>query len=197
MSDKYEFSDGPAWGHEEHWRFWLRQYAGQPNLAALEIGSYEGKSAVWLLDNVLYGGGCTMTCIDCWDDEINDGMGGYAAKFTFTDNIVASGRCDDVEIMHEFSAPALMKLATMRNRYEHYDICYIDGGHDARTCLTDSVLAWPLVKRGGTIIWDDHQWNLGGHPTECPQIAIDSFLRVFEGQYEILGIGWQLAVRKR
>src|SRR5262245_40452971 len=36
-----------------HWRRILERYRGQVGVRVLEIGSYEGRSTVWLLENIL------------------------------------------------------------------------------------------------------------------------------------------------
>lgn len=46
---------------------WERLFAplkGRPNLQILEIGSFEGRSACWLLEHVLTGEGAGIDCVD-------------------------------------------------------------------------------------------------------------------------------------
>lgn len=40
--------------------------AGRPGVRWLEVGSFEGRSALWTLDNVLTGPGSEITCVDLW-----------------------------------------------------------------------------------------------------------------------------------
>jgi hypothetical protein len=40
-------------------------------------------------------------------------------------------------------------------------------------------------------------WDLEKAPRDRPQMAIDLFLESFEGQYELLLRGYQVAIRKR
>lgn len=40
---------------------------GQPNLRFLEIGSFQGRSSVWLLQNVLTHPTSRLTCVDTWE----------------------------------------------------------------------------------------------------------------------------------
>ncbi len=49
--------------HIPHWERLLRPLAGQP-IQALEIGSYEGRSAVWLLQEILTHPESRLTCVD-------------------------------------------------------------------------------------------------------------------------------------
>jgi hypothetical protein len=51
----------------EHIPIWtkiLSRYAGQPGIQALEIGSLEGRSACWLLENILTHPTARLTAID-------------------------------------------------------------------------------------------------------------------------------------
>lgn len=42
----------------------LLKYKGKTELKFLEIGCFEGKSTLWLLQNILTGSGCKIVCID-------------------------------------------------------------------------------------------------------------------------------------
>src|SRR5690349_6873094 len=46
------------------WEIDLARLAGQPDLRFLEIGSFEGHSACWLLEHVLTHDTSTLTCVD-------------------------------------------------------------------------------------------------------------------------------------
>lgn len=43
-----------------------------------------------------------------------------------------------------------------------FDFCYIDASHAPEDVLRDAILAWPLMKSGGVIMFDDygqHHWE--------------------------------------
>jgi len=64
-----------------------------------------------------------------------------------------------------------------------FDCAYIDGSHIAQCVLEDSVGVWPLVKPGGTVIWDDYSWR--GHKELVPaRIVIDTFLEIYSLEWE-------------
>lgn len=46
------------------WAKYLHPWQGSANVQMLEIGSFEGRSAVWFLQNVLTAPTATLTCID-------------------------------------------------------------------------------------------------------------------------------------
>lgn len=191
MSD-YDFSDGPEFNHAKSWTTIFDAVIGQPNIHSLEIGCNEGKSAVWMLNHVLTDPTSTLTCVDCWSDSVNDGRtNAHLAESRFDANIEFSGRHGSVRKIVGYSEYVLPSLRGMQ-----FDTCYIDAAHDARSALVDSVLAWPLVKSGGVIVWDDYLWTVGGSGTECPKLGIDAFLSVYSGKWRYLSINWQMAIQK-
>jgi hypothetical protein len=77
------------------------------------------------------------------------------------------------------------------------DLYYVDGGHDAWTCLSDLVLGFPLVKDGGLIIVDDADRRYRGGRPQVRE-AIDAFTSCFDGHFDVLY--WhqrQVGFRKR
>ena len=64
------------------WRIALRPYAGRAGLNYLEIGTFEGRSLFWMLDNILTDPAAHATTIDLFD-------GPYAA--TYRSNLERSG----------------------------------------------------------------------------------------------------------
>ena len=52
------------------WERYLIHLANQPEINVLEIGSWEGMSACWLLDNILTHDSSRITCIDTFDGSV-------------------------------------------------------------------------------------------------------------------------------
>src|SRR5262245_23785389 len=73
----------------------------------------------------------------------------------------------------------------------------IDGSHRAADVYVDAMLTWPLMARGGLVIFDDYLWdNLEG-PSEIPKPGIDAFLATIDGQYRTVWNDYQIAIVKR
>lgn len=79
---------------------------------------------------------------------------------------------------------------------EQFDVAYIDGSHEPWDVLSDSVLCWRLVRKGGLIIWDDYGYEVQNHSTGDPRLAIDSFLECNPGRFDLIGVGYQVCIRK-
>jgi len=179
----------------------LNPFAGRSDLAVLEIGSWEGRSAVWLVSELFTGADCTLHCIDAWA-----GPDGEKAEARFDQNMRHLRKAHGFSLQKHkaLSSHALKSLAEAS-----FDIAYVDGSHLAHDVLTDLVLTWPLLKPNGVMICDDYglkdemQWHDGfsDYPVrpipKGPKSAIDSFIDCFEDQFEILHADWQVILQKR
>ncbi|KAE9397634.1 glycosyl transferase [Gymnopus androsaceus JB14] len=183
---------------------------------ALEIGSWEGRSAVWLVthlfkdtantgdDNAKHGG--EIVCIDHFELLRTDA--GKARFELINQNLHATGK--PFRVLSQYSVPALMKLleeeillsiSTRTSvRTQGFDWIYIDGSHEADDTLLDAELAWRLARKDAMVIFDDYHWP--EEPEESmhhPKRGIDAFLELHRGEYERLTEPghYQVVVRKR
>jgi predicted O-methyltransferase YrrM len=168
-------------------------------VAFLEVGSFEGRSACWLLQNILTHESSRMTCIDLFAQERSQGAydttgldsSMMSTEDRFDYNIRQAGAFDRVEKLKGHSHEVLRSLPRAS-----YDFIYIDGSHVGKDVLEDAVVAWPLLKAGGVLTFDDYLWRDEPDPLRCPQIGIDAFLRVYEGHYRVLHKGYQVTLEK-
>lgn len=157
---------------------------------ALEVGVYEGRGSVWLLENVLTHPASTLTCVDTFAggaEHAGTDLGGLEARFRA--NTAPHGR--KVVTIKGRSDEALRGLPAGR-----YDFASIDGSHEAADVLSDAVLSWPLLRPGGRACFDDYGWWLDPAPERSPKLAIDAFLAVMRGRLEVIDRGWQVWVKK-
>jgi len=159
-------------------------------LHILEIGSFEGKSTVWFLENFLQNKNSTITCVDPWMDysQDQDSLNSYIkeknewdltkrkTKEIFLHNIIESGDASKVIIRQGFSNKILPSLITEQKMY---DIIFIDGNHTAPYVMMDSVMSWPLLKKDGVILFDDYTWGLDKPTTIRPKESVDYFILSF------------------
>ncbi|MGL5063602.1 MAG: tetratricopeptide repeat protein [Microcoleus sp.] len=161
------------------WQKYLQEFAGIPEFQVVEIGSFQGMSACWLLDNILTHPTAKITCIDPYFQE------------QFKGNIAKTGVADRVIALEGYSQDLLVTLAS-----EFYDISYVDGCHKPISALQDAILSWRLVKVGGLMIFDDYEFTFPDNPEDDTKIGIDMFLEMFGSQLEVIHKGYQLIVRK-
>lgn len=162
------------------WERALASMKGIPNLAFLEIGSFEGRSTCWLLENILTGSDSCIHCVDPWVGQIYDAFLTNTAAWS-SSVIAHRGRSEDI-------------LPTIQGPF---DFVYIDGLHMGFNVLQDATLTWTKLKVGGLMVFDDYLWE---HQrldrTLVPKDAVDGFLSVIHGRYELLHVGYQVIIRK-
>jgi predicted O-methyltransferase YrrM len=148
----------------------------------LEIGSFEGRSAVWFLQNILTGAGSTLSCVDRFRPPYGE---------RFDRNVAASGCSSRVIKLTGDSAAVLPSMASAS-----FDAVYVDGGHREQEVWGDALQAWRVARPGAVIIFDDYGWRPDLPPEQRPKRAIDRFLLRHAGAYQILQCAYQVALLK-
>jgi predicted O-methyltransferase YrrM len=166
----------------------------------LEIGCYEGRSTVWIIENGLDSGGI-ITCIDTWQGgEEHDAKTMWDVEQRFHENIRTVQALDltkKVNVYKQTSTKGLAHLIwNMPSPLELMDLIYIDGSHQAPDVLTDACMAWQILKVGGVIVFDDYMWGIDYPILHKPKIAIDMFTNIYHDKLRVVYVGYQLAVQK-
>ena len=183
-----------------NWRSWFDQHVTAAPLQALEIGSWQGGSACWLLDKVIGPRGGRLTCIDPFSGS-SEHLGflpglmaelGGSLEGCFDQNIARTGRAEQVRKLRGFSQDVLPRL-----HGELFDFIYIDGAHEAKQVIQDAVLCWGLLAPGGHMLFDDVPFTFPDRPLQNTARAIDFFLSVFEDETEVVARERQLLLRRR
>lgn len=196
---EYKFTANWFLNNINSWEYHLGEFKHKPNLNFLEIGVYEGRSTIWLLENVLTDPTSKITCIDLFDGRIeennmeNDPNLNLDYENYFDYNV--SSFMNKVIKHKGWSSSILRKYSEEPT----FDFAYIDGGHTAYGTLIDAVLIHPLIKPGGMIIFDDYGWKDPSDlsPQNSPELAINAFCYIFEKQYDIIHQDWQVIIKKK
>ena len=175
--------------NSSNWERELAHLVGEPNLNYLEIGVFEGRSLIWMLDNVLTHPSCRATGIDMF----------HLKKFekTFRSNLKKAGHEKRVTTLVGKSEEMLRGLER-----ESFDLIYIDGSHMATHVFMDAAMTWPLLKTGGILMFDDYAWKGPGLITRSmpdellPRSSINAFLTANRNSLKLLLRGWQVYVQK-
>lgn len=181
--------------NESVWRQYVVPHLRGRAVRALEIGSYEGRSATWLLKHALNHRDAVLVCIDDWMDE--HGRPRRAVFEAFKRNVaVFSSR---VRYVRGKAAAVLRSSPLTSEGTEKFDFVYLDttlSSASSRDFLEHAVLCWPLLKPGGMLVFDDYTHNRR-HDTRCPRPGIDAFLNSYAHELKTLHVGWQVIVIKR
>jgi predicted O-methyltransferase YrrM len=159
----------------------------------LEIGSWEGRSTLFLLTYFAQG---HLTAVDTWagSDEYQ-----YNATPDLRD---LEARFDGnlapcASRLTKRKGSSLHVLPQLLDEQQKFDVIYVDGSHFADDVLTDGVTAWRLLRQGGVLIFDDFLWPCYLRARANPAWAINVFLKYHEGEYEILNAHSQIVLQKK
>ena len=150
---------------------------------AIEVGSYQGMSSCWLLDQVLTTPESKLTCID--------------SKFEqkFQENITKTGAESKVTFLEGDIHPLLADLTP-----DSFDLINLQdrcklSSHNEK----NAQLAWGLLKSGGLIIFNYYGWRNPNDPQQDPRAGIDRFLTSVKHQWQPVHLSpavFQLIIRK-
>jgi predicted O-methyltransferase YrrM len=163
----------------------------------LEIGSFEGRSAVWTVEKMMEDGG-EIYCIDTWEggaEHTSEDMDGSELRFDQNIGLVTGNYVE--RKVNKCKGLSTTWLPTLAHDDIKFDFIYIDGSHLAKDVLTDACMSWPLLKQNGFMVFDDYAWKPPGFKLlDRPKLAVDSFVNMFEDELIVAHSGYQLIVRK-
>lgn len=174
--------------HGANWREWLGHLKDTP-ATGLELGVWLGESAEWMLDNIFTHPNSCYIGVDTFEGSVEHHLAGIDCSTIYA---------DAQERLARFG-----KRCTLTKAMSHHhgwttplDFVYVDAAHDAMNVLRDAVLHFEYLKVGGVMVFDDYAWEVMPLPIDRPQQAIDAFVACYARKLEVIGMGWQLAVKK-
>jgi predicted O-methyltransferase YrrM len=169
--------------------------AGKRNF--LEIGSFEGRSTVWTMENMMQKGDY-IYCIDTWEGGEEHGAEDMeTVEGRFRHNMQIAKDRFPKRNFRTIKDSSYSALASLVGTTFDFDFIYIDGSHIAKDVLTDACMAWPLLKPKGIMVFDDYVWGDPRDILHRPKVAIDAFTNIFAEEVEVIHVGYQLVVRKK
>ena len=196
------FSDDWFSQNIPQWQALFAAVGWDPDLprTVVEIGSYEGRSALWILENLLAHPDSILHCVDTFEGGVeHDAAQTDGLLLRFGRNIETSPGAHKVRAHRARSAAALVKLLAEGVRA---DFVYVDGSHQAPDVLADLVLAFELLRPGGVLICDDYLWSNEPPGQEdvlnSPKLAIDAFTTIYRRKLAFAANArmWQFACVK-
>lgn len=166
----------------------------------LEIGSYEGASSCYLIENASRH--IDIHCVDTWEggeEHSNINMSDVEKRFhSNTQKAKKKSKYDVNIVVHKgYSDLQLAKLLT-EDKSNYFDLVYVDGSHQSPDVIVDACLGFRLCRPGGIMIFDDYLWPLKKEVNRTPKMAIDSFTNIYYDKVEILRAPlYQLYLQKK
>lgn len=178
-----EFTNNWFTPHKETWNHIVPQY--DPRII-VEVGSYEGQSACFLIQLLGNLHPLEIYCIDTWlggqeharidmavvEDRFERNIGECVASVAHNVSVTKVKSASDYALAHFLA----------QGKANQIDMIYIDGSHEAPDVLVDAVLGFKLLRVGGLMVFDDYLWGQGptSDPITNPKLAIDGFLNCYQ-----------------
>jgi hypothetical protein len=173
----------------------------------LEIGSFEGLTSNYIVDNILSDDG-KLICIDPLTDTYlvenlsendiehnNNGWKYFNGQYDrFIENTKNNLESKKIELYRELSSEALPKL---KEKYkDKFDFIYIDGDHRDFAVYFDAVNSFEICKPNGYILFDDYLWeDYSNH--KITKDGIDRFINEYSDKLDVVINDYQVMIRKK
>lgn len=157
------------------------------NLNILEIGSFEGRSAIFFLK---FFQKSNITCIDIFEGHEELKSKNFDLIFKNFDNNTKNFK-DRIKVFRGSSDNFFLQ-----NTDHLYDLIFIDGNHSYNYVLNDAINSFKRLKKNGIIIFDDFLWKYYEDINQNPIGAIKEFIKLFFFQIKIVSINYQIIIKK-
>lgn len=153
-----------------------------PRKSILEIGSYEGRSTCWFIENILDVQG-QITCVDSWE------WGDFSKIFKEnTEKALSSSPTKHLKLIVGKSEKEIPRLIVENCKY---DLIYVDGEFNSTARVTDCFLAWQVLDLYGILVIDDYLTKEGAIKS-----SIDAFCNIYKEKFKYLYVGNQVIIKK-
>ena len=155
----------------------------------LEIGSYEGRSALFFLDLFK---NSKISCVDTWagSDEHKE-VNFNSIENNFDYNIKSLK--DNMKI-HKFKMTSDEFFKKNKNKF---DFIYVDGDHSKDQVLKDLKNAWSFLNKNGFLLIDDYMWWYYKDLKNNPAFSVNSFIEENISQINKLIVWHQVLIQKK
>ena len=178
---KYEITQN--WFLNSELRIYLKDYISKSEKnCILEIGSYEGMSAIFFSNNYLDHPESTLTCVDPHGVSKNIPK---EVKGRFIRNIAKSKNFEKINYINMKSDDFFV------SNTKKFNFIYIDGNHEYEQVFRDLTNASINITVDGIIWLDDFLW----YPENNKENPILKFLDE-NNEFKIIHKGYQLAIKK-
>lgn len=147
------------------------------NFNYLEIGTYEGNSAMFVANTFPKS---KVYCVDNWNKTEEYGDQNF----------------DIVEKNFDYNTSSFNNIVKFKNNSDDFfkknntlfEVIYIDGYHRDFQVLKDCRNAWKILKKNGLLICDDYIWNFYENIKENPCYSINKFMDEIKNENKVLEV---------
>ena len=174
-----------------HWHNIFKKFSlYEKKLQILEIGSFEGYSSLYFLENFPHS---IITCVDMWENNKEQNEFDLSKVEINFDKNTKKYKNN----LKKYKQSSDQFFRNNKNIINYYDIIYVDGDHYYETVFKDVMNSFKALKNGGIMILDDFiGYNFYKKYNENPIGAIIVFINIYYGKIKILKITNQIIIQK-
>ena len=155
----------------------------------LEIGSYEGRSAIFFADIFRES---KISCVDTWSgSDEHQNINFKSIENNFDQNI---------ENLKNNQLLTKYKMTSDNFFYQNtakFDFVYVDGDHSKDQVLKDLQNSWSILNSNGFLLIDDYMWWYYKNLEKNPASSVNIFINKNIDQISKLIIWHQVLIQKK
>ena len=188
---KYKYTFGRDWFYKSEIYQKAKNKLGNKNknnFEILEIGSFEGLSTTYFIDNFLTKSDSKITTVDpflLYSENDHITIMDHIQIRNFFFNISKSAYPEKVQYL------GLTSDQFFEINNKKYDLIYIDGMHTKEQIPKDIINSWNSLLIDGIIWMDDYLGDNGKL-----KFIFDKTLKSLKGKHKIVHRGYQIAIKK-
>ena len=154
----------------------------------LEIGSYEGRSAIFFADIFQES---IISCVDTWSgSDEHENVNFKSIEDNFDQN---TKFLKDNKSLSKFK----MTSDTFFNQnITKFDFVYIDGDHSRDQVLKDLKNSWSVLNSNGFLLVDDYMWWFYKDLNNNPAYSVNKFIKEYSNQIKKMTVWHQVLIQK-
>lgn len=154
----------------------------------LEIGSYEGQSALFFLKYFI---NSRITCVDIWQNQNQNykNIDFNNVEKNFDKNLE---KYQERIIKFRGSSNDFFE----KNEVKDFDLIFVDGSHYMDDVYQDAINSFKNLKLNGYVLFDDYLFKYKLKKNSHPLFAINKFLIEYKKKIKIIAIYRQVLVKK-
>ena len=182
FESKYTLAD--AYWFTFNYQIWDKFLSNNIFKSYLEIGSYEGRSAVFIGEKFK---NIEINCVDIFENNNQHGDINFSKIYNnFLLNIK--------KLSNKVQVNKMTSDEFFKNNKKKFDLIYIDGSHYAQNVLRDFENSFSVLQDGGILICDDFLFN--EYVDINPISAFIPSLKKYHNKIKILYLNHQLIIKK-
>ena len=155
----------------------------------LEIGSYEGRSAIFFA-NIFKES--KLFCVDTWSgSDEHENINFKSIEDNFDHN---------VKFLIKNQSLSKFKMTSdnfFNQNTKKFDFVYVDGDHSKDQVLKDLKNSWSFLNSNGFLLVDDYMWWYYKDLKNNPAFAINNFIKDYSNQIKKMIIWHQVLIQKK